>query len=81
MVVRSNIKTNKMAMNAEELKMVILEREYINKAMQSAAANKFTGDYFLLRKVMMTGILQSAGLWSVVNSPLNLRETNIITKC
>ena len=29
-----------MAMNAEELKMVILEREYINKAMQSAAANK-----------------------------------------
>lgn len=71
-------------MNAEELKMVVLEREYMNKAMQSAAANKFTGDYFVLWKVMMTGIFHSSGMWSVVSrdaeAPLDLTDRNIITK-
>ena len=73
-----------MAMNAEDLKMVILEREYINKAMQSAAANKLTGDYFVLWKVMMTGIFQSSGLWSLVSrdaeAPLDLTDPNVLTK-
>ena len=56
----------------------------INKSMQSAVANKFTGDYFVLWKVMMTGIFESSGLWLVVNrvaeAPLDLTDKNIITK-
>jgi hypothetical protein len=65
--------------NIDAKKLMLLEREYINKAIQLANTNKFTGDYYQLWKVKMTQILTTAQLIQVVtrNNITNIIPNNM----
>jgi gag-polypeptide of LTR copia-type len=46
-----------------ETKKLTMDRDYINKAIQMASTNKFTGEHYLLWREIIDGILLAADLW------------------
>ena len=65
--VHAQVQQQKYDLDAENKKL-IMDRDYINKAVQMASTNKFTGEHYVLWKEIMYGILLAADVWCLFDT-------------